>query len=267
MNVTKVLMCRPDYFNIEYSINPWMHTDNQVEKHKALAQWWNIHDSLAKLGMKIEQIEPMNGLPDMTFAGDCGFVHDKTFLASNFRHPERQGESEHYIQWFGQHGYEIVRLPEGLFFEGLGDIVHLGDDIIFGYGPRSSKKTVELVKNFFPHLTVRCNLELPDPRFYHVGLAISFIGKESVLYFPDAFTDESQDRISHQFEQALAISEEDATLHFACNNICVGNTILMAGCSDALEEQLNSRGYTVLKCPMSEFKKSGASLRCLVMDL
>lgn len=34
MNHYKFLMCPPDYFGIEYSINPWMDTANTAEAKK-----------------------------------------------------------------------------------------------------------------------------------------------------------------------------------------------------------------------------------------
>jgi len=41
----------------------------------------------------------------------------------------------------------------------------------------------------------------------------------------------------------------------------------MAGCSRELEARLNRLGYEVTSLEMSEFKKSGARLRRLVLDL
>ena len=35
----RYLMCRPTYFDVLYEINPWMHVDVAVDRHRALAQW------------------------------------------------------------------------------------------------------------------------------------------------------------------------------------------------------------------------------------
>lgn len=47
----KVLMCRPDYFDIEYEINPWMRVENKVNYARALAQ---LFDALS--GTVISQL-------------------------------------------------------------------------------------------------------------------------------------------------------------------------------------------------------------------
>jgi N-dimethylarginine dimethylaminohydrolase len=61
--------------------------------------------------------------------------------------------------------------------------------------------------------------------------------------------------------------DADAMTHFVCNNPVVDGRILMAGCSRELEARLNRLGYEVTSLEMSEFKKSGARLRRLVLDL
>ena len=37
--MSHLLMCPPDYFGIEYEINPWMRLSNQSNPDRARAQW------------------------------------------------------------------------------------------------------------------------------------------------------------------------------------------------------------------------------------
>ena len=115
-------MCAPQYFSVDYEINPWMNMQANVDRKKTQQQWQAVYDTLKRLGAEIALIEPQPGLPNMTFAGDCGLAVDNTFLVANFRHEERQREAGFYAQWFQQQGYDIHHLPQHVYFEGLGDV-------------------------------------------------------------------------------------------------------------------------------------------------
>lgn len=267
MEIKHLLMSKPTYFSIDYSINPWMDINNPVDSEKAHEQWYHLCDTLRKLGVRLSFIEPVKGLPDMTFTGDCGMVHGNKFIRSNFRHQERKGEAEIFAKWIENHGYEVFRLPEQIHFEGLGDVVYYGNDIIFGYGPRSDQAAVEEVKRILPELNVRGELYIKDEAFFHVALAVSFIAQDTLLYYPPAFDEQSRDFIKKSFAISIPVSESDAKEFFVCNNIPIGNKLLLDNCSGELEAQLNRIGIEVIKCDMGEFKKSGGSLRCLVLKL
>lgn len=267
MKPRRALMCRPTHFDVEYSINPWMDVARRVDRELASAQWQAVYDTLVKLGVEVGVAEPVAGLPDMTFAGDCGLAVGGRFLASNFRHVERRGETEPYVRWFERRGWEIVRLPGELAFEGLGDVVLDGEELVYGHGFRSSSGVLGRIRESFPSLRIRCSVELTDDRFYHAGLAVALLGGRRILYYPPAFAPEARRSLEREFPHALAVDDEDAMVHFACNNVVVGDQILMGGCSAALERQLERWGFGVIRCEVSEFMKSGASVRCLVLDV
>ena len=267
METNKYLLCEPKYFDIEYSINKWMDVNNKVNKEKAYAQWNYFVSKLKELGCKIELIEPKPGLPDMTFAGDEGLVYGKKVILSSFRYKERQGETEHYKKWFQDNGYEIIEMPKGIVFEGLGDIIYNDKKIVFGFGPRSDPVAIDFVKKIMSDLEVVCELEIVDKEMFHLALSLSFIDDDTVMYYPKTFSKESIEIIKSKFKNAISVSDSDALDYFACNNVIVGKNILIWNCSDELEKKLNAVGYNVIKCDMSEFFKSGGSLRCLVLKL
>ena len=43
-------MCPPDFYNIEYSINPWMDTKNKVNKEYAIVQYTDLKNSFQNAG-------------------------------------------------------------------------------------------------------------------------------------------------------------------------------------------------------------------------
>src|SRR5207248_7129030 len=54
----ELLLCPPDYYGIEYEINPWMSRARGAEAALAQRQWKELHATLSKLDCKIDLIAP-----------------------------------------------------------------------------------------------------------------------------------------------------------------------------------------------------------------
>src|SRR5437870_13264758 len=117
----RLLLCPPDYYGIEYEINPWMKRSEGARLPEARAQWEGLRNVLQSLCCQVDLVDPHERLPDMVFTANAGLVVGRKFIGSNFRFPERRGEEAHFEKWFMEQGFEIERLPEDLFFEGEGD--------------------------------------------------------------------------------------------------------------------------------------------------
>jgi N-dimethylarginine dimethylaminohydrolase len=260
------LMCPPTHFNIEYVINPWMDLSVKVDSAVAHRQWSKFVTILRELGDTLDFIDPDPRCPDMTFSGDAGFVFERTFVPSNFRVPERRLEVEHYIRWFAKRKYQILAIDPGIWFEGLGDIVFHGTLAVSGHGIRSDVRSIDLLKSLIPELRFVAHLRIIDARFFHLAMALAFLDEESVLYYPPAFDCQSIEALTSVIAHAIPVSDQDAIEYFACNNLVVGRTVLLDNCTASLEHQLNELGFYVIRCNVSEFKKSGGSVRCLVLS-
>lgn len=267
MSARRGLMCRPTYFDVAYSINPWMDPGNRVDQTRARAQWEQLHDLITRAGIQIDEIEPAPGLPDMTFAADCGLPHGQCFIAANFRHAERRGETAHYISWFRQRGYQLHSLPDHLPFEGAADTIRCEEGLLFGYGIRSSREAAPYLQRLLPTLEVVAALEMVDPRLYHLQSSITVVERSLALYSPRAFAPEARQLIERYFRTAIAVEEEDAIRHLVCNSLAVGRTVIVHDCTHELEKRLARLDIEVIRCDVSEFRKSGASVRCLMLDL
>lgn len=260
-----MFLCPPSFYEVVYSINPWMDPTVPVDRVLAWRQWSRFVDALERRGLDLTFIDPRPGCPDMVFLGDAGLVLGEQFLCSRFRHPEREPEADHYTRAFGELGYDVVQPPEGARLEGLGDITICGSRAILGHGPRSDRAGFDAFRRFAPFVEVIAEVELPDPRFYHLATAVQFLDPETILYYPAAFTPAGRARIERAVPRAIAVSERDIFDHQACNCVVLGDTVMMDGCTGALARDLASCGYRVEVYPMSEFKKGGGSLRCLVL--
>ena len=162
----ELLLCPPDYYGIEYEINPWMSRARGAETELAKSQWQGLHKTLASLDSKIELVRPQPKLPDMVFTANAGLAVGRKFIPSNFRHQERAGEAPYFVRWMEEHGYEVLRLPENLYFEGEGDALFGGDALFCGYKFRSDIQSHRAVADMLGCLVI--SVELVDPRFYHL---------------------------------------------------------------------------------------------------
>lgn len=264
--IKKLLMCRPEYYVINYSINSWTDSKDQIDGELAIKQWEHLYDQLNQLGVEVELLNPVEGIPDLCFVGDAGMAYNGKFIPSNFRHKERQSEIVHYVDWMKCHDYKIFEIEENISFEGLGDVVQYDNVYFIGYGGRSSQGACKYTSEVFEELQLLGELQLADSRFFHNSHAIALLSNTIGMYYPSAFTEESIRQIQENLSVCLEIDEQDAC-DFVCNNIVVNKNILVDSCSKKLELQLNDLGFNVIKLPMSEFKKTGASLRCLVLTL
>ena len=58
------LLCPPVYFDIEYSINPWMHIEEKVNRSDVLNEYRHLKKLYDKLNVPYDELTPTNGLPD-----------------------------------------------------------------------------------------------------------------------------------------------------------------------------------------------------------
>jgi len=258
-------MCRPDYYTIAYEINPWMDMNNPADPAKARRQWNRLYQFIQNSGSGILLIEPGAGLPDMVFTANAALVHKDKVILSRFRHSERQGEEKYFADWFSHQGYTCYTLPGGISFEGEGDTVYYKDIMLLAYGFRTDRTS-------HPHIGSIIekeykSLKLIDPHFYHLDTCLLFVEPiDLLIYYPGAFHPESVKEIEDLPSKILRLSEDDAK-SFVCNSIWAGCNLLSYKCPDSLSAKLREYGLNIITLDLSEFMKSGASVRCMVLHL
>ena len=258
----RVLMCPPDFFGIEYEINPWM--DRRVGSDSALAaeQWRGLHRRLNDLGAVVELLDPVQGLPDLVFTANAGLVYGDLFLSSRFRHSVRQGETPHFNAWFAARGFEVVTLPEGLYFEGAGDALFCGETLFAGYRHRSDSRCHQKVGELLGVHVLP--MELVDPRFYHLDTCFCPLDPQTALYYPGAFDEYGRKVITSNVPRLIEAPPEEAA-SFCCNAVVVGRDVVLNIGAPKVERALREAGFTPHAIPLGEFLKSGGSAKCLTI--
>lgn len=260
----RILMCPPDYYGIEYEINPWMHREVASDPSESLWQWWALHDTLRDLGAEVERMQPVPGLPDLVFTANAGLIWHDLFISSRFRHGVRQGESPHFESWAGSHGFRIVTLPAGLWFEGAGDALFCGETLFAGYRFRSDARSHHWVGETLGVEVLP--LELVDPRFYHLDTCFCPLAEGTAIYYPGAFDEYGRSVLHDRVANLIEVSAEEA-VSFSCNAVVVGRAVILNEGAPKLARSLRELGFAVRPHRLTEFIKAGGSAKCLTLRL
>lgn len=258
------LMCPPDYFTVEYAINPWMDPGGApVDRALARRQWERLRQAYLDLGHTVRLIEPEPGLPDMVFAANGATVIGGKVLGARFRYPERAAEGTAYLDWFRRSGYRTVRDPD-VINEGEGDLLCTGRAVIAGHGFRTDAAAAGELEELFglPVVSVR----LVDPRFYHLDTALTVLDSGTAAYYPAAFTPEGRAALAGQFGTLIEASEQDATA-LGLNAVSDGRHVVLPAEATGLAAQLADAGFEPVPVEFSEFRKAGGGPKCCTLEL
>jgi N-dimethylarginine dimethylaminohydrolase len=264
----KILMCPPDHFEVVYVINPWMEGQYaRIDAGQALRQWTQLKETIEKHAIVSLQ-PPRDGLPDLVFTANAGLVKGRKVLVSRFRSPERQGEEKYDRLWFEQNGFLVLDPPPDAFFEGAGDALFDESRDLFwvGHGFRSDKDLAPVLQALL--LTRAIELNLVDPRFYHLDTCLSPLPHGYLMYFPGAFDARSRDLVETIVaeDRRIVVDEADA-LKFCCNAVALNGLVIMNDASEALQRRLRQADLTPVLTPLSEFLKAGGAAKCLTLNL
>lgn len=259
-----ILMCPPDYYGIQYEINPWMNRQRQADHPLAVQQWHDLRELLASQGAAILEMPPVAGLPDLVFTANAALIYQNRAIVSRFRHPQRQGEEEHDSDWFAAHGLQVEQLPEDVYFEGAGDALFCGDTLLGGYRIRSDAGGHQQVAAMVGHRVIP--MELVDHYYYHLDTCFCPLNAETAIYYPGAFDDYGRRALREVVPTLIEVAEEEAR-SFACNAVVIGKSVVTnVGCP-RLHQDLREHGFHPFATPLSEFVKAGGSAKCLTLRL
>ncbi len=263
------LMCPPTHFAVSYRINPWMDPGSGVDRTLALSQWWGLVTAYRAAGHRVDLLEPVEGLPDMVYAANGATVVDGRVLGARFAHPQRAAEARAHSEWHARHGilYGGGEVQQATAVnEAEGDFAVLSRHILAGYGFRTTREAhAELAA-----LTGRevLSLELIDPRFYHLDVALAVLDdeREHLAYYPGAFSQASRQLLADRFPDAVIADEYDACA-FGLNAVSDGLQVFLPAGAGGLREAIAAAGYRPVPVDLSELAKGGGSVKCCTQEI
>jgi N-dimethylarginine dimethylaminohydrolase len=262
-------MCPPNYYSVEYVINPWMDgMEGQLSLRLAEQQWQRLKSAIAEVA-EVVLMTPQPDLPDMVFTANAGIVRGGKAMASHFMPMERRGEEAHFKNWFRENRFELYDLPEDIGFEGAGDALfdRGGPWLWVGHGFRTEIEAHAHLARWFDDCEL-VSIRLTDSRFYHIDTCFCPLVGGYLLWHPPAFDYESRLAIEQRIppRRRIVCDTMDAG-NFACNAVNIGKHVFVHRMSGELRGALEALGYVVHQIPLSEFIKAGGSAKCLTLRL
>ena len=264
------LMCPPTYFDVTYSINPWMDPSGQVDRALAVRQWSGLVDAYRSTGHRVDLLEPLADLPDMVYAANGATVVDGHTLPARFANPERDGGSRR-------------RTRRGISATASCTAAETCSRQLRSTRPRAispccrgeSLPATASGQRLQAHrelatLTGRevISLELVDPRLFHLDLALAVLDDERdhIAYYPEAFSQRSRRLLAELFPDALIATELDAYA-FGLNAVSDGLHVFIPAGARQLRELLAAAGYWPISVDLSELIKGGGSVKCCTQEI
>jgi N-dimethylarginine dimethylaminohydrolase len=260
--IRRYVMTPPQFFAVDYAINPWMDTTNPVDRGVATAQWRHLRDVYRQLGHIVDLVEPVPGLPDMVYAANGGLILDGTAVVARFKYPQRQHESVAYAEWLRSHGYRPVHNRH--VNEGQGDLLPVGEMILAGTGFRTDRQAHVEIAEIFGRRVV--SLQLVDPRFYHLDTALTVLDDTTIAYYPPAFSYVSRAHLETLFPDAIVVDSADAYV-FGLNAVSDGRHVVHPGAAVGFAERLADAGFEPIGIDLSELLKGGGSVKCCTLEV
>jgi len=275
MNMSKVLVCPPDYFDVIDQKNLYMTGKFAVDRVKARSQWETLCSVLQQNGCEIETIAPVEALEDMVFAANQIFLGEKSgygkfVVPSRMVYPSRQREVPFFVDWCRNHDYQVIELDyQNDFLEGHGDVLWHpdGSRIYAGYGFRSTRGGVEKLSQAMSRLGIPVvPLELIDPFCYHLDTCLCPLNNDAALIYPGAYSAEALAAV-HKCWPRLHLLTTDEAHQFMGNGIVTNGSYIAPHMSPQLEKILRQEGLNPVIVETSEFEKAGGSCFCMTTFL
>lgn len=274
----KLLVSGADFFADEFEINPY-YTDNTIDVKKAMAEHAEIINCFKQAGIEIIKVDPPKDCQDGVYTANWALVKDGVAIMS--RLPEaRKGEEAYAKQQLEKLSIKCLDAPDDYLFSGQGDSLRCGNYLFAGRGYRSDPEAqrfaatalgLDLIQlHTKPQLnddgTEHINpfTNHADSFWYDLDLALAIIDEHTIAYCPEAFDDESRQKLEDiKNLDKIIVDFDECTKGFACNMVSTGKYAIMSNKAPKLQKELESRGIKCLTPDVTELKEGGGYIRCV----
>jgi N-dimethylarginine dimethylaminohydrolase len=257
-------MVDPAAYEVAYAINPHMAGNvGRVDRPLARRQWDEIGRIYRRLGLEVEVVPAVVGLPDLVFAANsCAAIAPGLAALSRMASAERAPEVPHVAAWLAARGWRTLPPPPEPL-EGMGDLRPIPGTSGFlgGHGFRTTPGALAWLAAATGREIVP--LRLVDPRLYHLDTALMPVGGGRVAWVPSAFDAESRVRVAALFPVRVEVPLAEAVEALGANGLVFGNAVVLEARAVETAARLRGLGLEVVGCDTSEFLKSGGSVFCL----
>lgn len=275
-------MSGADFFDDNAAINPYMDDTVAVDRARAQAEHDAIRKALKSAGVHVEKIRPPKDCQDGVYTANWALIRGEKAVLSALPNV-RQAETPYAEKVLKSLGKQIIHPPEGLRFSGQGDALPCGDLLLCGSQYRTDAAMHDFLETAlgyhviglqtvptyddYRQPVINASSGWPDSFFYDIDLALAVISPELIAWCPEAFNDESRDKIRQLHVDKIEVTLKEAMEGFACNLVSTGHTVIMSARAPLLKSALEVRGYEVVTPEVSELGKGGGYIRCTTLTL
>ena len=270
-----MLSVSPKGFRVESSFNVFTDVANtNINFTLAAAQ----HANLCRETKAIVLDAPNQKLPDLVFTANAGLwlprLPEKVVLLSNMKHASRAIETPWLEQQMNMMGIKTIRFPKAHPYEGQGESVwfHEGRLLLVGYGYRSTTKTIPALQRLLNRVYAAYGVEPPfvlgakmaDPKFYHLDIAMAAVSHSACMVHRGSIAN------IETIKTYVKVHELTTTDDFALNMVVLPDKIITHALKFKKDRRFilkHTHQRPLVEVDVSEFEKSGGSVRCMVLML
>lgn len=224
---------------------------------KALLQHRGYRAALARCGMHVVELEPLDDFPDATFVEDVAVLTPRGAILSRPGAPSRLGEVESMRSTIERYYPAPAEIAAPGTLDG-GDILHVDDAFFIGISRRTNVAGAEQLARWLSSLDYSSTLV--DVRsvdtLLHFTSGVAYLG-DDILVAVAALAERPELCAGKQV--VATAPEED----YAANCIPIADRVFVAAGFPRLAEDLSRLGVALEIIEMSEFEKMDGGLSCL----
>lgn len=249
-----------------------------IDIERAFAQHHALVRALGACGLPVLVVPGREGLDDAVFPNNAFATVPGRLIVGSMRHPVRRAEAARedlralFTGTFGRELYDLSEKPCIAELTGPLVIDRLRGLGLCGLSQRADEAGCAAMHAAFGlRLTFRFELQ---PSEYHTNVVLAVLAGRACVIHPGSFADpDVPAAIARVYEGRTLVLDDDEKAAFAANCIAVTERDLMLSATaaralrPASRAALESWGFALHAVDVSEFEKSGGSLRCLIAEL
>jgi N-dimethylarginine dimethylaminohydrolase len=275
----RVLMSGADYFDV-VELNSYSKGVDSVNHALVNTEFKSIQDALKSAGIEIISCSAPPNCQDGIFTANWGLCKGNKVVLSSLPGP-RKAEETYAVKILIGLGKEVIKAPYK--FSGQGDALPCGNYLFCGSNYRTDPRMHDFLAETFDSeiISLQTIPEIdskgmpvinslsgwPDSFFYDIDLAISILRDDLIAWCPEAFDQDSQDKMRELPIEKIEVSLEEAMEGFACNLISTGEMVIMSAHAPKLKSKIEARGLKTITPNIKELAKGGGYIRCTTLTL
>ncbi len=220
----------------------------------ALKQHENYLAALAKCGVVITTLPPLEAFPDSVFVEDVALCTPHCAIITHPGAPTRQGETDYItatLSSFYHDNIEFITAPGTIE---AGDIMMVGNHYYIGLSARTNQAGADQMIAILNKYGLTGSI-VPLEEVLHLKTGLSYLENNNLLACGE-FVNKAE--FSHL--NIIEIPEDEA---YAANCIWVNGTVLMPAGYPKTKANIHALGYPVIEVDTSEFRKIDGGLSCM----